>query len=211
MVDGKLLLGTADRSGTSVSFAVPPDAKEMVVLYESMGHQNFGKQLGEPFGILGVQGADMPAEIAKGSAAGTEEEFGDALTLNGAMDQLTGDIQTTPKMPSKLLTWHVMEFALPIKSASGLRPWEPALPTNSVSESLPWHLHIEATGNGFIYINGHCLGRYWQAGPQHDFFLPEPWLNFAGARNVIAIDLRPTDKGRGLAGRVRGAGYGICR
>ena len=43
---------------------------------------------------------------------------------------------------------------------------------------VPWRLHLYATGNGFLYLNGHPLGRYWEAGPQHDFFLPECWLNF---------------------------------
>jgi hypothetical protein len=178
-VDGNLVIGKADRSGTNVTFDVPQGAKEMVVLYENMGHANFGPELGQPFGILGVQGADMPTEIAKGTTAGTEEEFGDALTRNPAGDQKSAAMRTTPKMPSSLLTWHAMNFALPEKSAA------------------PWHVHIEATGNGFIYINGHCLGRYWQAGPQHDFFLPEPLLHLGG-NNSLAIDLRPTDKGEGL-------------
>ena len=58
---------------------------------------------------------------------------------------------------------------------------------------------MDATGNGFLYFNGHALGRYWQAGPQHDFFLPECWLNFgAGRANVVALSLRPTDKGAAI-------------
>jgi len=61
---------------------------------------------------------------------------------------------------------------------------------------LPWQLHLEAGGNGFLYLNGHCLGRYWQAGPQRDFYLPECWLNSSpGQPNVIALDLRPVNKG----------------
>ena len=61
---------------------------------------------------------------------------------------------------------------------------------------VPWHLHLEASGNGFIYVNGRCLGRYWQVGPQHDFYVPESWLNFGPAQtNFIALSLRPMDKG----------------
>ena len=43
---------------------------------------------------------------------------------------------------------------------------------------VPWKLHLKATGDGFIYLNGHALGRQWEVGPQQDFYLPECWLNF---------------------------------
>ncbi len=44
--------------------------------------------------------------------------------------------------------------------------------------------------------NGRCLGRYWRAGPQHDFFLPESWLNFGhGKTNVVAMSLRSVNQG----------------
>jgi unsaturated chondroitin disaccharide hydrolase len=82
-------------------------------------------------------------------------------------------------MTNSLLAWHRFEFELPAQKKG---VW------------VPWHLHLEAEGNGFIYVNGRCLGRYWQAGPQHDFFLPDPWLNFgSGKTNIVAISLRPMD------------------
>jgi len=92
--------------------------------------------------------------------------------------------RNAPPAPDALLTWYQMKFELPAKPA-GI--------------SAPWHLHLEANGNGFIYVNGHCIGRYWEAGPQHDFFLPDCWLNFgSGSANGIALDLRPVDKGVSL-------------
>jgi hypothetical protein len=188
-VDGKLLAGTADKTKTHVTFVVPPDAKEMVALYENMGHENFGKTVGEPFGILGVQGTDWPVEITRGTGAGTEEEYGDALTSAGGRGvDLLNDISigndATPA-PDALLTWYLMSFKLPAKPTTGVVP--------------PWHLHLEANGNGFIYVNGHCLGRYWQVGPQHDFYLPDSWLNYGtGQINRLALDLRPVDKGVNL-------------
>jgi hypothetical protein len=57
-----------------------------------------------------------------------------------------------------------------------------------------WKLHLKATGNGFLYLNGHPLGRYWEVGPQTDFFLPDCWLNVGpGTDNVASLCLRPTD------------------
>jgi len=68
---------------------------------------------------------------------------------------------------------------------------------------VPWRLRLNATGNGFLYLNGHPLGRYWQAGPQHDFFLPECWLNFGqGRTNLLALSLRPVDKGAAIQSAV---------
>jgi hypothetical protein len=78
-----------------------------------------------------------------------------------------------------LLTWHRMNFSLPSPRADA---W------------VPWKLHLAAAGNGFLYLNGHAIGRYWQAGPQHDFFLPECWLHFGtGQTNHLTLNLRPVD------------------
>ena len=74
-----------------------------------------------------------------------------------------------------LLTWFRMNFQLP-----------PATP----GVWVPWRLHLDAAGDGFLYLNGHAIGRYWNAGPQHDFFLPECWLNFSdGTTNQITLSL----------------------
>ena len=79
-----------------------------------------------------------------------------------------------------LLNWYRMDFQLP--------PTKPGV-------WVPWRLHLEAAGNGFLYLNGHALGRYWDVGPQHDFFLPECWLNFGDGRtNNLTLNLRPTGK-----------------
>lgn len=86
-----------------------------------------------------------------------------------------------PSSDSAMLTWYRMNF-----SVQSPKPgvW------------VPWKLHLNATGNGFIYLNGHELGRYWEAGPQHDFFLPECWLNFGdGKTNQLTLSLRRADKG----------------
>jgi hypothetical protein len=82
---------------------------------------------------------------------------------------------------NQLLTWYRMRFTLPVPKPG---VW------------VPWHVHLEAAGNGFLYLNGHAIGRYWQAGPQHDFFLPECWLNFGGDKdNNLTLNLRPADHG----------------
>ena len=58
---------------------------------------------------------------------------------------------------------------------------------------MPWKLHLDARGNGLIYLNGRLLGRWWEVGPQRDFYLPDCWLNFGpDSANVVTLCLRPT-------------------
>jgi hypothetical protein len=198
--NGKLLKGTADnppapakgtvdKKGIHVAFTLPPDANELVALYENLGHANSHLAMGQPFGILGVQGADAgaPLEVAKGTLFDTEEACGDALTSPSNSDPTVPNSKPVsigndaPAAPDALLTWYLAGFELPDKP-QGI--------------AAPWHLHIEANGNGFIYVNGHCIGRYREVGPQNDFYLPDCWLNFGqGQSNKLALDLRPVDKG----------------
>ncbi|MGD0540775.1 MAG: beta-galactosidase [Tepidisphaeraceae bacterium] len=91
------------------------------------------------------------------------------------------------------LVWYRLRFALPSPEA---HVW------------VPWKLHLEAAGNGFLYLNGHALGRWWEIGPQKDFYLPECWLNFGpGSTNVVSLCLRPTTGWPG----VRSASVSPCR
>jgi len=191
---GALLTGSSDKTKTQIAFTLPANAKELVALYENLGHPNVGRTLGEPFGILSVQGADetKPLELARGAIFEMElQNGGEVSNVTHAPQSLIVPMgrpvsvgKGAAPAPDALLTSYKMKFELPEK-ASGI--------------SAPWCLHLEANGNGFIYVNGHCIGRYWQAGPQHDFFLPDCWLSFGhGNTNIIALDLRPVDKGVSL-------------
>jgi beta-galactosidase len=57
------------------------------------------------------------------------------------------------------------------------------------------------TGNftkGFVWVNGHPLGRIWKIGPQKRLYLPGPWLH-AGDNEVIVFDLEG-ESGRKIEG-----------
>src|SRR5262249_34252777 len=89
-----------------------------------------------------------------------------------------------PGSPQALATWYRMEFNL---ATPPPKTW------------LQWRLLLNSSGNGFIYLNDHMLGRYWEAGPQREYYLPECWLNFGpGKTNVVALCLRPTTNGAEL-------------
>ena len=67
------------------------------------------------------------------------------------------------------------------------------LPANDPHAWIPWKARLNITGNAFLYLNGQPLGRYWNAGPQKDFYLPECWLK-PGESNVITTAVRGLNK-----------------
>lgn len=102
--------------------------------------------------------------------------------------QLTPDYPLTRKgkieivdqptnMRNALLTWYRIEFDLPKQP---LNTW------------IPWKMILNATGTGYMWLNGENIGRYWEEGPQREFYLPECWLRF-NKKNVIVLGLRESE------------------
>jgi beta-galactosidase len=60
-------------------------------------------------------------------------------------------------------------------------------------------LDTSAFTKGFVWVNGHALGRIWNIGPQKTLYLPGPWLH-PGANDVIVFDLEGAPGGS-AAGR----------
>jgi hypothetical protein len=106
------------------------------------------------------------------------------LSTSGWRAQELDGSGTSPVNANALAAWYRLEFKLP---AADPHVW------------VPWGLGLKASGNGWIYLNGHILGRYWEAGPQRKFFLPACWLNFGpNAKNNVTLCLRHTDRGPSL-------------
>jgi beta-galactosidase len=53
-------------------------------------------------------------------------------------------------------------------------------------------------GQGVVWVNGRCLGRYWSIGPTQTMYLPGPWLR-RGRNEVVVLDLTGPSEAR-LAG-----------
>lgn len=58
--------------------------------------------------------------------------------------------------------------------------------------SAPLWLRLSHKGDGFVYLNGHCLGRCYERGPQKEYYLPECWLRGDGTDEVCVM-LLPTE------------------
>lgn len=170
---GGRLLSPAGESLQSVAYRLPGDSaakgkQEVIVLFESKGlHHHTNKEVEDNWKIgidyIKCNGKALPLEYAC-----TERERGTRLS-QGEMPEAEasgGD---------GLMKWFVASFTLPARP-EGVR--------------YPYHLRLEHTGNGFVYVNGKCAGRCWEKGPQKDYYVPECWLKRDG-ENYIAVSLRP--------------------
>jgi beta-galactosidase len=65
----------------------------------------------------------------------------------------------------------------------------PAFYHFSVSLAAPadTFLDMRTWGKGIAWVNGHCLGRFWNIGPTQTMYLPGPWLK-SGANDLVILD-----------------------
>ncbi|HWR34041.1 MAG TPA: beta-galactosidase family protein [Chitinophagaceae bacterium] len=128
------------------------------ILVEGMGHINFAQYMIDRKGIT------------------------DRVTLNGMT----------------LMNWEI--FSLPmdyefVKQASspsrGLVNDKQGLffkGTFNLDKMGDTYFDMSNYSKGFVYVNGHNLGRYWNIGPQQRLFCPASWLR-KGQNEIIVFDL----------------------
>ena len=57
-----------------------------------------------------------------------------------------------------------------------------------LSQTGDTFLDLHTWGHGVVWVNGHCLGRFWNIGPTQTMYTPGPWLN-KGRNEVVVLDL----------------------
>lgn len=60
--------------------------------------------------------------------------------------------------------------------------------TFRLSKTGDSYLDLSTWGKGLVWVNGHCLGRFWQIGPQQTLYLPGCWLK-KGENEIIVMDI----------------------
>ena len=53
-----------------------------------------------------------------------------------------------------------------------------------------------------LWINGRCLGRFWNIGPQSTLYVPGPWLK-QGRNDVVIFDMFAASTTPKLVGRMK--------
>lgn len=180
----------------AVEGLLQPGRNEFILLYENIGFEHGYFPMEELSGIraAGLSAVEtaitMPLtwEVATdlgGVSAGWH--LPDAATTDWAAVQLDTAAPLARKgmnlQPKEgqdaLCTWYRLEFDLP---------------AGPLAAAVPWRMLIRASGNGYMWLNGHDIGRHWEVGPQREYYLPECWLKFGG-RNVLVLGLRQTING----------------
>ncbi len=180
-----------------VSGALKEGRNEILVVYENLGHAHGYVPMEELSGIreggLSVSETAMThpleweyaADVAGITQKWNQPEYDASgwdevsLDIHSEIPRKGNNIQPSGKQDG-LFTWYRMEFNLPQARKN---------------EWIPWLIRMNASGNGYMWLNGHNIGRHWEAGPQREFYLPECWLNFGREKNVLVIGLRQTSNG----------------
>lgn len=196
-VNGRLY--PADHAGEMRVAGLRPGRNRIRVLYVQRGEQNFGPGIEDEAGLRSASltvlpsGAAIPIEpwrvvpASGGEAAGwpglgpgalaewtrVRLDASEEVPAQGALRPFSDE----GNAPPTLLRWYRVPFALPKQQADA---W------------VPWGVRIDAAGDGDLWVNGHSLGRIWEEGPQREYYLPECWLKFGGAPNVLTLSLAPT-------------------
>ena len=140
------------------------------ILVENLGRVNFGPRLGERKGILG--GVWQTIRFLNDWEA-------DAWPLEGMAHELVALLEQSPELADDTPD----DAALPVLVAASFEAGEPA----------DTFLDVSGAGHGVAYVNGFCVGRYWNIGPQQTLYVPAPLVR-EGRNEVLLLDLekRPT-------------------
>jgi beta-galactosidase len=96
--------------------------------------------------------------------------------------------------------WEV--YSLPMQSPGQIHNWRHSQGAGGLSgpgfyrgsfnldRVADTYLDTSMLTKGFVWVNGHNLGRTWNIGPQRSLYVPAPWLR-KGSNEVIVFDYGP--------------------
>ena len=139
------------------------------VLVESLGHINYGAELGDNKGVV------KPLMLQTSSTGGgiASQALTDWLTYLLPMD--SSYIQHLRPIVTK-------------ENKAGLF----FRLTLNLDEVADTYIDVSHWTKGVVWVNGHNLGRYWYIGPQKRLYCPATWLQ-QGANDIIIFDLHQTN------------------
>ena len=95
-----------------------------------------------------------------------------------------------------LMNWDIFLLPMDEKFVGALKPKYPEGFHDGIF--FKGQFELEAAGDtyfdmqhyskGILYVNGHCLGRYWNIGPQQRLYCPASWLK-KGSNELLVFDL----------------------
>ncbi|SFS18522.1 beta-galactosidase [Dyella sp. OK004] len=100
----------------------------------------------------------------------------------------------------ELQDWQAYSLPLDEHYVAGLKPLQikPSRPgvffkaTVTLDRVADSYIDMSAWDKGYVWVNGHLLGRYWRIGPQQRLYCPASWFK-AGDNEVLVFDLHRTE------------------
>jgi beta-galactosidase len=165
-LDGQRI-GVTDRRLGNYRIEVPARTKpaRLDILVEPMGRVNFGVEVHDRKGIHG------PVKFASGE--GESKEVTGWSVFNLTLEQ--GMLER-------------LQYAAPQVHLPGF--WRGKFNVATPGDTF---LDLRGWGKGVIWVNGHCLARFWNIGPTQTAYLPAPWLH-SGDNEIIILDLLGPEK-----------------
>lgn len=159
----KMFIGTLDRIKGDSTIEIPLRKKPALlqILVEATGRINYGRFIHDRKGIHGK------------------------LILNNGTAQTV--LKNWKNYPITLGEVNIPVNWKPLSSAkSNSAGFYKA--NFSTSSDADTYLDMRKWNKGLVWVNGHCMGRYWNIGPTQTMFLPGCWLK-KGENEVIVFDL----------------------
>jgi beta-galactosidase len=161
-VDGEEV-GTMDTRHRRFRVALPARAKAVRVdiLVYTIARVNFGVEIHDPKGLHG------PVTFTPDGGAPQAVEHWDIRAIDFDADAI---------LPP--LAWKKGRTKGPAFFRGGF----------DVVRTGDTFLDMSEWGQGIVWVNGRCLGRYWSIGPTQTMYLPGPWMR-RGRNEVVVLDL----------------------
>ena len=162
-------VGVFDRRHGPYRIVLPAHVNpvQLDLLVEAMGRVNFGPEMCDRKGLL------APVTLARDGAK-TELE-------NWQVYSLPLDDEMQQRL--KYVDWQKVSYSNYQKEGPAF--WRGYFQIDKPDDTF---LDLRTWGKGVVWVNGHCLGRFWNIGPTQTMYLPGPWLK-QGRNDIVVFDL----------------------
>lgn len=159
-MDGKQI-GVMDRRSKYYRTELPARTApvKLQLIIEAMGRVNFGAEVSDRKGL------HAPITFIPKNGPSVEVKNWEISTL-----PLDSELASLKFQPRRV---HAPAF------------WRGSFEVSKVGDTF---LDMRSWGKGVTWVNGHCLGRFWNIGPTQTMYCPGPWLQ-PGRNDVVVLDL----------------------
>jgi beta-galactosidase len=158
-------VGVMDRRKRQYEIRMPArdSDQQLDVLVEAMGRINFGIEIHDRKGLIG------PVVLKPETKSTIELKQWEVFKFPMTTDMLDALVYSSAVTGDPL----------------GPAFWRGAFEVDDLGDTF---LDMRKWGKGVVWVNGHCVGRYWNIGPSQTMYLPGVWLK-PGKNEIVVLDL----------------------